>query len=137
MNRRQLRKLAKIRLLEAEALLNGRLPDGAYYLAGYAVECGLKACIAKMTRRHEFPDRDFARDSYTHDYSQLLKTAKLLERFRGDLKADRLFAASWTIVNDWSEDSRYARWTQSQARAMVEAAGDPAHGVLQWIERHW
>jgi len=31
--------------------------DGAYYLAGYAVECAIKACIAKGTRRYEFPDK--------------------------------------------------------------------------------
>src|SRR5919106_3680906 len=41
-------------------------PSGAYYLAGYAVECGLKACIAKQVRRHEFPDRTTVNQSHTH-----------------------------------------------------------------------
>jgi len=49
--------LSRIRLQEAKALLSLDFDDGAYYLAGYAVECALKACIAKETRRHEFPDR--------------------------------------------------------------------------------
>lgn len=54
-DRRDLHVLSRIRLKEAKALLDAGLYDGAYYLAGYAVECGLKACIAKKTKRHEFP----------------------------------------------------------------------------------
>ena len=29
----------------------------AYYLCGYAVDGRLKACIAKQTRRYDFPDK--------------------------------------------------------------------------------
>ena len=49
-DRRELQDLSKVRLKEATALLQLGLFDGAFYLAGYAVECGLKACIAKGTR---------------------------------------------------------------------------------------
>jgi HEPN domain-containing protein len=49
--------MAMVRLKEANVLLRLGLSDGAYYLAGYAVECALKACIAKGTRRYEFPDK--------------------------------------------------------------------------------
>jgi len=49
-----------------------RLTDGAYYLAGYAVECALKACIAKKTQRHEFPDKRRVDASHTHNLIQLL-----------------------------------------------------------------
>ena len=56
-DRKELQDLSKIRLREAAALLQLGLFDGAFYLAGYAVECGLKACIAKGTRRGEFPDK--------------------------------------------------------------------------------
>jgi hypothetical protein len=45
MNRAQLRQLAEDRVLDAACLLAGGRWAGAYYLAGYAVECGLKACI--------------------------------------------------------------------------------------------
>jgi len=44
-NRPQLRQLAEDRILDAACLLACGRPAGAYYLAGYAVECGLKACI--------------------------------------------------------------------------------------------
>jgi len=39
-DRRDLQELSKVRLKEARALLDFGLYDGAYYLAGYAVECG-------------------------------------------------------------------------------------------------
>jgi HEPN domain-containing protein len=58
MNRNDLRRLARIRLKEARALLEAKCLDGAYYLCGYAVECALKAGIAEVTRRSEFPDLD-------------------------------------------------------------------------------
>jgi HEPN domain-containing protein len=75
MNRLELQELARIRLREARHLLRHRFYDGAYYLSGYAVECGLKACVAKQTKRHDFPDKDRAVKSYTHDLLQLVKLA--------------------------------------------------------------
>jgi HEPN domain len=45
--RNDLRALATLRLSEARLLLNHRHWDGTYYLAGYAVEIAIKACIAK------------------------------------------------------------------------------------------
>jgi hypothetical protein len=45
MNRVQLRQLAEDRILDAACLLAGDRWAGAYYVAGYAAECGLKACI--------------------------------------------------------------------------------------------
>ena len=111
--------------------------DGAYYLAGYAVECGLKACIAKLTRRHDFPGKDFVKNSYTHDFVQLIRTAELGDRFRNAHDLDLQLAANWTIVKDWKEDSRYAIWSPAQARAMFDAIAEASHGVLPWIERNW
>jgi hypothetical protein len=35
-----------------------------YYLAGYPVEFALKACIAKSTERHDFPDKRRANQSH-------------------------------------------------------------------------
>jgi HEPN domain-containing protein len=55
MNRGELRQLAETRLAEAQILLRAGMWSGAYYLVGYAVECGLKACIAKGTKQDDFP----------------------------------------------------------------------------------
>jgi hypothetical protein len=47
MNRNDFQKISRLRVKEAKALLDNGYPAGAYYLMGYAVECALKACIAK------------------------------------------------------------------------------------------
>jgi HEPN domain-containing protein len=67
MNRNDFKVIARIRLKEARVLLKNNCYDGAYYLSGYAVECSLKACIAKQTRRHDFPEKKAVQESYTHD----------------------------------------------------------------------
>ena len=77
MNRTDLQQLANERVLDAEALLNLGRWSGAYYLAGYAIECGLKACIAKLTNQDDFPDKRFANDSFTHDIEKLVDLAGL------------------------------------------------------------
>lgn len=53
MKRQDLRELALLRLKEAQVLFANGCWSGAYYLAGYAIECALKACIAKKTERFE------------------------------------------------------------------------------------
>ena len=55
MNRNDFQKISRLRVKEAKALLDNGYPAGAYYLMGYAVECALKACIAKQTKRYDFP----------------------------------------------------------------------------------
>ena len=77
MNRKDFQNLALIRLKEAKVLLKNGRYEGAYYLCGYAVECGLKACIARKTKRHEFPDKNTVNASYTHILSDLVKIAQL------------------------------------------------------------
>lgn len=58
MNRIEWQRIAEERARDAEALLAAGQWSGAYYLAGYAVECGLKACIARQIGQHEFPDKE-------------------------------------------------------------------------------
>lgn len=45
----ELKKLAKTRLIEAKALLDNELYDGARYLAGYVIELALKARVLQNT----------------------------------------------------------------------------------------
>jgi HEPN domain-containing protein len=97
-DRKDLQALSRVRLREAKALLDAGLCDGAYYLAGYAVECALKACIAKATKRHEFPDKARVLGSYTHDLPELLRRADL-ERARIEReRLDSEFGRNWSIV---------------------------------------
>jgi hypothetical protein len=62
-------------------VLEAELWDGAYYLAGFAVECALKACIAKQTLRHEFPDKKRAVESSSDELLPLVRLAGVLASF--------------------------------------------------------
>ena len=136
-NRRDLQELARIRLREARLLLRAGMWDGAYYLAGYAAECGLKACIAKMVRRYDFPDRNLANESWKHDLDALVRTAGLSADLRASMAADPVFERYWGVAKDWKETSRYERRTRREAEGLILAVGDPRHGVLKWIRRYW
>ena len=137
MNRAQLQELSRLRLHEAKALLDAGHPSGAYYLAGYAVECALKACIAKGFARHDFPELKLVKDIYTHDLNILISKAKLKPDLELASKANPDFEVNWSIVKDWSENSRYQTYTEAQARDLYEAIVDRAHGVQKWIRRYW
>jgi hypothetical protein len=113
------------------------MPDGAYYLAGYAAECALKACIAKQTKKHDFPDKNTVNQSYTHDLTQLLKVGGLEASLDKAAKGDRHLEVNWTILKDWSEGSRYERRSQSEARDLLKAVADRQSGILTWLKRHW
>src|SRR5262245_46601243 len=108
MNRNDLRRLVWIRLREARVLLEAKCFDGAYYLCGYALECALKACIAKATRRSEFPDLEKVKASYTHDLTVLIKVAGLKATLEAELTSDPEFSDYWTLAKAWSEKDRYA-----------------------------
>jgi len=77
MTRRDLQQLATLRIREARQLLQTSNFSGAYYLAGYTIELGLKACIARKTRRYDFPELTVVRDSFTHDLKKLVRIAGL------------------------------------------------------------
>jgi len=134
MNRDDLRELALIRLEDARVLLENERYEGAYYLCGYVVECGLKACIAKQTEQYDFPDKNTVNHSYTHDLMRLVKVANLL--LDEEMKKDKDFATNWTVVKEWTEESRYEKSGENN-RDLYNAVIDTKHGVLQWIKRHW
>jgi len=112
--------------------------DAAYYIAGYSVECALKACVSKLTRRYDFPNKELALDVHTHDLKKLLKAAGIADAFENEMRRDRELGSNWGVVKDWHEISRYDRGGgQAKAHDMIEAIGDPAHGVLQCIRKYW
>ena len=136
MNRNDLQGLAHTRIQEAKVLLEANHPGGAYYLAGYSIECALKACIAKKTRRFDFPEKTRVLQSYSHSLRDLLRVAGREGVMVTDSGASKALGDNWTIVRDWDESSRYAQWTQAQAEAML-AAISGRNGVLPWLARRW
>jgi hypothetical protein len=102
MNRTDLQNLAEDRLGDAEALLASDHCGGAYYIVGYAVECGLKACIAKLTIAEDFYDKTLARNIFIHEIEKLAGLAGLDVKQIG--KEDPIFAANWALVKDWDAE---------------------------------
>ena len=136
MNRLDFQAVAYQRLHEAEHLLVGRYFSGAYYLAGYAVECALKACVAKQTQQHDFPpDLNTVRDMYTHSLVKLLRIAGLEQRLAREEPLG--LRRKWAIVEEWSENSRYKIISQEDATSMLDAVSNRDEGVLLWLIQYW
>lgn len=137
MNRAQLQQLAEERARDAEILLQAGQWSGAYYLAGYAVECGLKACIAKLTSQYDYPDKELVLKCYTHKIEILVEAAGLKSQRNTDSISNAALAANGVIVKDSDEQARYQLWTETHARKLCTAIIDATNGVLPWIRAHW
>jgi HEPN domain-containing protein len=138
MNKTELQQLTTERLRDAKALLTARRWSGAYYLAGYAVECALKACvIVRLMKTDQFPERRYSEQCWTHNLEQLFAVAGLKAAFDADLAVDANLETNWTILRDWDESSRYAQYSKNEARLLYEAIIDKKHGVLPWIKSRW
>jgi HEPN domain-containing protein len=138
MNRADFHDLARARLAESRLLLKAKRYSAWFYLAGFAVECALKACIAKQTRRFEFPDKAAVNESYVHDLKKLVRRAGLQPDLDRELKASRAFKENWAVVKDWANDSRYNNAVgYPKTRHMYQAVTARRAGVMQWLRRHW
>ncbi|HEV2961544.1 MAG TPA: DNA-binding protein [Candidatus Angelobacter sp.] len=135
--RDNLQVLAQVRLNEARLLMEGGSFAGAYYLAGLAVECAFKACIARSTEEFEFPDRDRVKNSWSHDLLQLLRTAGLSDHLTVRIDADKQFKANWETVKDWNVESRYEQKSEQEARSIYNAIVEKDVGIIAWVEEFW
>jgi HEPN domain-containing protein len=135
-NRKDLQRLANLRLREAQVLFRAKQYSGAYYLAGYAVECALKACIARSFQRHEFPNRKKVVDCWTHNLKALLQLADLEDSCALLAQADPAFRDSWRLTLEWSEQSRYQIIPEKNCRDFLNAIINQ-HASMPWIKRRW
>jgi hypothetical protein len=138
MNRTDFQQLAEMRLDDAQVLFrSGRFAAG-YYLAGYSVECGLKACIAKLTKAEDFPPKPKdVSEVYSHVLGKLLGAAGLRDVFEVLFKIDVQLGANWGLVAKWSEESRYELHGEGDGMALLDAVADASHGVLPCIKEYW
>ncbi len=138
MRRRDLQRLSEDRLRDAAVLLRARRYGAAYYLLGYSVECAIKACIATRFRARTIPDRTLVNNVYQHDLERLLGVAGLDAAFARAWQVDRELEAKWNVLRRWKPESRYrASIARRDVLELYDAVGNPAHGVLQWVQRHW
>ena len=134
--RQQLEELAEGKASDALLLLAEARFTNAYYLAGFAIEIALKACIATQFRRHVVPDKKLVNDLHTHNLATLIDLAGL----RQELAVARgrpAFDARWRIVELWRPDSRYEIVSRTSARSLVDAVTNAPDGVLPWARTFW
>lgn len=120
------------------ALLDAGHSDGAYYLAGYAVECALKACICRKIGEHEFPPKpEVVREYYSHRIPSLLKATLLDSKLGTDAPEGSPLDKNWGIAKRWSQESRYSQNSVQEAKDLYNAIADPQNGVLVWLQQNW
>lgn len=129
------RKAALRRRADARRLLEAGANHtrGAMYLAGYAIECKIKAVamerfrcrtLASLAQKWKVDDREV----YTHNLEVLLGRLGVLDR----LKASPVGMDFRFQVNRWRTSWRYDRHnpTLPQANAFLDAVDR----VLRWLE---
>ena len=136
MNRADLQALSRLRLKEARLLLKHRQFEGAYYLTGYAIECALKAVIAKRTAKYDFPDKELSKNCFVHNLESLRKLSGMENQFRTDIKTNPGLEANWAIVKDWTEQSRYRKSIPATMAQDMYSASASKGGVLFWIKNY-
>ncbi len=126
---RRYRNVAHQRLEDVRFLLDNGRTNGAIYLAGYAVECGLKALILESRPRSQAADLvKQLRGPKGHDYDWLRSLYRDLE---GPAVPDRV-RDRFLRINTWSVELRYSdrRIGQKDAHAFVSAVVE----IWEWIE---
>ena len=137
MNRKLFQTVSALRVQEADVLLKAGQYEGAYYLIGYAIECALKACVAKQVKQYDFPDKKIANEAFTHDLEKLMKVAGLAPEFDLDRKVNAALDLNWAVVKDWAESARYELGiTSAQARDLFSACTGK-DGILPWVKSRW
>lgn len=123
---------------EAESLCRNLYPDGAFYLAGYAVELYLKAKICEHFDLPDFyekyaPKSDLSKTFLIHNLERLMLFSGLSTKFVAAIKSDRILELSWLDVKQWSERNRY---DLIGVRTVADATKfiNSVKIIIQWIK---
>lgn len=122
-------RAAKQRLTSAELLLAAGMGLDATYLAGYAVECSLKALLLARTPRRAWHSVERAFQGKGGHNLERLKA--LLER-RG-VSFETQLVQHLRIVSTWNTDLRYevGKIPEVDAQRFVDAVRE----ILKWSQR--
>ena len=126
---REFYRSAYERLEDARALFELKRFTGMIYLAGYAVECMLKALVMEAVRPRRRRDvRDSFRGAKAHDFNWL----RGIYRQNGGADLPRLIVQRFSIVERWTIDLRYRSKAGKPAEALrfQQATAD----ILAWID---
>jgi hypothetical protein len=126
---RRFYRAAKQRFDDALLLLEMERTTAAIYLAGYSVECMLKALIlSTVPQAQEAELLGMFRGARAHDYEWLLH----LYVAKGGARMPPSVVPHFARVNSWSTDMRYAPGTIAahEAKAFVDAAIE----IMTWAD---
>jgi hypothetical protein len=139
----EIKKLADLRLEEAQILLENGKTNGAFYLLGYTIELYLKYKICKLlnidnlfdekcTLRKYFDGRN---PFFSHDLNTLFVFSGLKLKF-DEAKSENqtLFKTTSLLVDAWSEKSRYDIQPKKieDVRATIDLLKNK-NGLISWI----
>lgn len=136
MTRRELQKLACLRLKEAEALFSVGCYDGCAYLCGYVVELALKAALCTTLGVADYPEGRLKGALKTHSFDDLKLLAGMEEAFT----ANPTRLANWSVASEWKPERRYepeGTYDQGAATGILNAVRDYPDGVLACISTRW
>lgn len=120
---------AKQRFEDARFLLEAERTTGAIYLAGYSVECILKALILSTTPEGERPAMVASfRGTKAHDYDWL--KARYFER--GGPVFPSAVSKDFALVGTWTTELRYQAGTSKRGDA--EAFLNAARAIILWAD---
>jgi HEPN domain-containing protein len=114
---------------DARFLLDGGRTTGAIYLAGYAVECILKALILSSVPESQRTEiLSSFRGARAHDYNWLREPY----RDHGGATFPANVARCFALVNTWSTDLRYQPGTalMREAEEFLRAA----QVIIEWAD---
>ena len=135
--------MAKERLAEAELLYSNNFLQGAYYLAGYAVEFSLKSLICKRLGVEVFSQQKGGTNDWGSTVAKALQIHELpaLLVFAGIQPALKLalteksFFKDWSKVSEWDEQRRYQP-IGSNKQVILEFIKS-AKRIMEWVETHY
>jgi HEPN domain-containing protein len=135
-----IQNLADLRIKEAVKLQKSKFYDGAFYLAGYAVELYLKAKICENMDVPDFydthvPKSDLSKTFLIHNLDRLVLLSGLYTKFEMAKKTVPNLIDHWDKVLTWSEKSRYNNpntKTEIEALEFIESSKI----IIKWIKKH-
>ena len=135
-----IQNLADLRIKEAVKLQRSKFYDGAFYLAGYAVELYLKAKICENMDVPDFydthvPKSDLSKTFLIHNLDRLVLLSGLYTKFEAAKKTVPNLTDHWDKVLTWSEKSRYNNpntKTEIEALEFIESAKI----IIKWIKKN-
>ena len=149
-NPQEIRNLADQRVDEAAVLINAGQHDGAFYLAGYAIELELKAkCCERLgvPNLFDFEGEDTSANVFaglseirrafkTHDLQVLIVLSGLMADFAlKGAEDENFYHVNSLLISKWNENCRYKQpgyCRPSDASKLVLYIQDQ-NGMLQWI----